>query len=152
MSDEVPLEMGLEDAKALLAEGRLVPPVDDITANGYEIWQGSPPLYHDLSCMPYTKFDVQEWTGKIRKYKAEVVRYADQCRRLEKEVWELQTELDNDTGQFEGIEASIQAAVARTEELERVLQEGEPFYILYMIIYGLQRQPGATLTLPNVCH
>lgn len=125
VEEATPVEMGLEDAKAILAQGRLVPPIDDITAGGYEMWQNNPPLYHDLSCMSYTKFDVQEWTGKIRKYKAEVVRYADQCRRLEKEVWELRNELEKDTGHFEGIEVNIQAAIAKTEELEKFLQEGE---------------------------
>lgn len=111
------------DARALLDRGELIPPTDDITANGLEIWENNEPLYHDLSCIPYTKFDVQEWTGKIRKFKAETVRYANQCRLLEKQVAKLQEELGRSTGDFEDIEARIHTADAKTTALVEMLQE-----------------------------
>lgn len=112
------------DAQALLDRGELVLPIDDITANGLEIWKNDEPLYHDLKCIPYTKFDVQEWTGKIRKFKAEIVRYAHKCRLLEKKVAELQEELGRSTGDFEDIEARIHAADAKSTTLVELLQEG----------------------------
>lgn len=113
------------DPRLVLAEGRLIPPVDSVTAGGYELWKDSPPLYHDLGCMPYTKYDVQEWASRTKKYKVELVRYAEFCRRLEKEVEALQAKVNGSSNQFEDIEAKIVKSHERMENIENQLSQGK---------------------------
>lgn len=111
------------DLRSMLDNGQLIPPSDDVTANALQIWENSPPLYHDLKCIPYTAFDVREWTGKLRKYKAEVVAYADRCRNLEKEVAELQQSLAGRTGHVADLERRHATAQTDSAELDRRIKE-----------------------------
>lgn len=117
---------GIEELKAQLERGELISPVDNITADGSKLCGGEP-LYHDLRCMPYTKYDVQEWIGKLRKFKAETVRYASQSRRLECGVKKLQQELAQSTEAFSVIESRIELVDGNTAHLSAGLQEGTVF-------------------------
>jgi hypothetical protein len=90
--------------------------------------EATPDLYrYNSTSIP--KLEVYEWISRIQKYKSEALRYAHQCRVIEKEIEKLQLELTNSTNNYQEIVENIELLNDKNASLVVTLQEGINLFV-----------------------
>eukprot|EP00917_Polyrhabdina_sp_WS-2016_P004895 GHVP01011265.1.p1 GENE.GHVP01011265.1~~GHVP01011265.1.p1 ORF type:complete len:254 (-),score=67.32 GHVP01011265.1:39-800(-) len=103
---------------------QFVPPKDTLTKDAYEIWEHSRPAYHDLNGKNLWKFDAQDWSNRIRKYRLETIANVDRIKKLELEIEKLEENVE-DEEEVVQIEEKAKELEGTSRELKKILHQNE---------------------------
>ncbi|XP_053993847.1 uncharacterized protein LOC128884440 [Hylaeus volcanicus] len=92
-------------------------------SNDASLLEEAPPDLSVYSTTSLPKVEVYEWISRIQKYKSEALRYAQQCRVIEKEIEKLQLELTNSTNNYQEMAENIELLNDKNASLVVTLQE-----------------------------